>query len=532
MARRPLTVPTSGTTANAEDYGDNPTPLAVWVTPDGIGVGGPGAWQPLAALVPLAYAANWAVTDWYLDGTVGNDANNGTTALTPLRTGAELSRRLGYGAIQWSHSVTIHLLASIADGINLKYQLLTTGLTVMIVGTATSVLSTTVATYTPAAGNIPKRFTATGVADWNTAGPGGTSLLGSRCRVTSGAATGAIFWIAKIAPDGLGNDVARISNPVGRTQSNLVPAAGNTFEVETLPSVAQLNIECLGPTQPTYVATPGNCIVDSIASGESEFRVQGYQATLAPMVWACAMTKRLTSSVLSEQQGLVVQGCKCSIATVPSCLSFGNLYLPYSGATSLFNDRFVTHNADLIQGIRCNYQAGFCSCSSTTYIMDSPTFGLTVGPRLQFTMASPVCGSGNASQGIELYPGGRIFYRVALPPTLTGTLGDVLLRAPVGVTIPWSARPWNDGERQGHAVALVPGGPAIVAVPYMLTTQSIQVTHNTPAGVGAPGILYAADADRTNTQFGVRSSLAADAGTFDWYIAPLGYNQTIAPLQA
>lgn len=95
MARRPLTVPTSGTRANAEDYGDNPTPLAVWVTPDGAAVGGPGAWQQLAALVPQAYAANWAVTDWYLDGTTGLDTNDGITPATPLRTGQELTRRLG-----------------------------------------------------------------------------------------------------------------------------------------------------------------------------------------------------------------------------------------------------------------------------------------------------------------------------------------------------------------------------------------------------------------------------------------------------
>lgn len=164
--------------------------------------------------------------------------------------------------------------------------------------------------------------------------------------------------------------------------------------------------------------------------------------------------------------------------------------------------------------------------------MDSTGVGLVVGPRLQFSMSSPIAGSGNASQGIEFYPGGRILYRVALPPTLTGTLGDVLLRAPVGVTIPWTAIPWNDGARQGHGVALIAGGVANVVVPYMIITQSIQVTHNTPAGVGAPGILQARDADRTNTQFGVRSSLVTDAGTFDWYIAPLGYNQIITPLQA
>jgi hypothetical protein len=60
-------------------------------------------------------------------------------------------------------------------------------------------------------------------------------------------------------------------------------------------------------------------------------------------------------------------------------------------------------------------------------------------------------------------------------------------------------------------------------------SQSIIVSHNTPSGAGAPGIIQAPDADRTATQFGVRSSLSSDAGTFDWFIAPLGLGPWLIP---
>ncbi|MGB3988077.1 MAG: hypothetical protein WBK67_00035 [Minisyncoccales bacterium] len=149
MARRPLTVPTSGTVANALDYGDTPSPLAVWVTPDGVVVGGPGAWQQLSSLVPQAYAANWAVPDWYIDGVAGLDTNNGTTAATPLRTGAELLRRLGPYAL-WGQSVTVHVLVNgMVDALILRGVMLVAGTHLDIIGTPTQLADAgTVATYT------------------------------------------------------------------------------------------------------------------------------------------------------------------------------------------------------------------------------------------------------------------------------------------------------------------------------------------------------------------------------------------------
>jgi hypothetical protein len=145
--RRPITVPTSGTKANAEDYGDAPTPLAVWVTPDGIAVGGPGAWRQLSTLLPQAYAANWAVTDWYLDGTVGNDANNGTAPATPLRTGVELLRRLGSYAL-WGQSVTVHVLENgMGDPLVLRGCMLVAGTHLDIVGTPTILTTDTLTAF-------------------------------------------------------------------------------------------------------------------------------------------------------------------------------------------------------------------------------------------------------------------------------------------------------------------------------------------------------------------------------------------------
>jgi hypothetical protein len=476
--------------------------------------------------IAAAYAANWAVTDWYLDGAAGNDANNGTTALTPLRTGAELLRRLGTGRVQWTTSVIVHLLASITDGIAIAYQLNTGGTGFRLVGTPTILLAGTVATYTAAAGNIPRRMTAAGVADW-------TAYVGKRVRVLTGTGIGAIFWIAKVAPDGLGNDVCRISTPTLSNQSQAVLAPGDTFVVEDLPSLAWLWLDGWGSVGTAFTFGTGTLQIESVKSNETELRSYGFQTTLAPILWASELLKRVSSLPLTEQAGLVIMGCKLAITTIPCALSFGNMYVPSASGTTLYNERFVATGSDLFQGVRLNFQTGFINCSSTTYIMDSPAVGLVVGPRCVVATSSAISGSGNATFGVEFYPGARWTYRVALPPTLTGTSGDISLRAPVSVTLPWSGIPWNDGARSGHAVPLVPGGAKVVTVPYMLTTQAILLTINTPSGVGSPGILTAPDAARTNTQFSVYSPhIAADAATFDWSIAPLGYNQIIAPQQA
>jgi hypothetical protein len=38
---------------------------------------------------------NWLVTDWYIDGVTGDDTASGTAIGSPIKTGAELMKRLG-----------------------------------------------------------------------------------------------------------------------------------------------------------------------------------------------------------------------------------------------------------------------------------------------------------------------------------------------------------------------------------------------------------------------------------------------------
>lgn len=476
--------------------------------------------------------ASWVEQlSWSIDGLNGNDESSGIDDAHAIRSGLELIRRLNGPTVTWSHSVTIRVLNSV-DVIELKYLLLIPGLTVTMVFVPTqTLLQTTVATWTAAAGNFPRKITATGVLDWTTAGPGGTSLVNKRLTVTAGtpANIGAVCMIAKSNPEGLGAATARLSNPktVDGTQVNLAP--GDAFIVESLATCGIFDVEFMGYVNESNVAGQGALQLSGMSC--SCTRVRGFGAfNSGVLLFGCDLSDQLSTDVVSLRSLAVIRCSRISVLNYGGFTSDANLYTPFGVNTSVvFYGAYQNHfGHDLFQSVRASYLCTSVSYSGTVYYMDSAAAGLTVSATTVLTNASLLAGAGNATVGLQIRPGGRVYYATAVPPTVTGAAGDISLVSPSGaLTVSYVSLPWSDGFQAGHDT--LAAGTKDVTVRNWTAGQRIFVTANTPSGVGSPGVLSVPDASRTATKFTVNSSVATDAATFDWTIQPRGDAILIEP---
>ncbi len=532
MARRPLTVPTSGALANAEDYGDNPTPLAVWVTPDGVVVGGPGAWQSLAALVPQAYAANWAVADWYLDGTVGNDANNGTTALTPLRTGAELMRRLGPYAL-WGQSVTVHVLANgMTDALILKGAMLVAGTQLTAIGVPTQLVTDVVSAYSAVnhATPIATNLTGTAIADW-------TPYVNTRVRVTAGPREGVVSWVATASPAGVGLNVARITVPVRRDLVSTsfptitdVMAVGDSIALETLPTIPSISIVVDGPMLAT--AGPahlrGLVRVESLASQQIQITSTDQLQRGRLFFFGC----RCASVLLGAQSTTIqrwnqITGCLLSIddpnlvGTLNTCGVFANCLM--GGATRSFIVSAFSEFADCL----------FQNCRWVGSTANAPVLAFNIqvfdvasaasACSLTYGNVQNLSGSGNAGLGIAANNNTYCVYRGTI--NLQGAITNAQLSsAPtINLTLPQFLQP-SDYAQDGITPAMVAGTTTVTVPWYDNANQRVQATHAVFGGT--PGILSVQQI--STTQFTITSSNVLDTSTVNWTISPLGRNVFIS----
>lgn len=544
MARRPLTVPTSGTVANALDYGDTPTPLAVWVTPDGVVVGGPGAWQQLSSLVPQAYAANWAVPDWYLDGVVGLDTNNGTTALTPLRTGAELLRRLGPYAL-WGQSVTVHVLANgMTDALILRGAMLVAGTHLDVIGTPTQLADAgTVATYTGIVHATPAapQVSTTLIADW-------TAHQWKRLRITAGAAgtVGAVSFVAKANPAGVGLNIARtqrwsrIKQTTTPTWQVVNPVVGDSVVVESLPSIPSLTLLVDGPLtlakSPAYAARQWS--ISSIAC--QQISVSG------PAVGAWGLCTVFGSVILTVQEmgkkwgtgSLTLLGCLIDSAdTSGSTVGLVNTSNNYNAC--LFGNRTIgafCYSNQATSFNSCLFQNVYLQVSSYAWAdaFESQIFDVTnaATPPIRLLAASVFrsfgfSGSGNASYGTQVNQSVSFSLSAASTWNLTGALGDFRIADAPAYTLTLAQfRQPDDYAQKGTSAAMVAGTITITVPWYDNAVQKVTATH--AAFAGTPGILSVQQI--STTQFTITSSNALDTSTVNWQISPLGRNIFISTI--
>ncbi len=478
------------------------------------------------------YALNWAVPDWYIDGTTGNDANAGTSAAAPLKTGAELLRRLGPYAI-WGQSVTVHVLENgMTDALVLRGEMVVAGTHLDVIGTPTQVADAgTVATYTAANHATPEAtlITATGIADW-------TSYERKRMRVTGGVRAGAVVWLAKANPAAAGVNVVRTTKPMVFDQastsvmvSNVVLAAGDPVVIESLPSVPSVEINVGGPVSSTGgalypqrqwamrdVSTPTFLSIAPANSGLHAKLCFGNR--LSRTFWNQAPTLQTLNLVTAYACSMFLENGTnlCLFCNLSSCLlgdghSITQLTIP------------VFQFNTVLQA--CNLQGNF---GVRFFASDVQVFDVAGASIQAFNVThgsvTNLSGSGNAGFGLGLQNGASV--RLNGTQNLKGAVSDGRhSSAPaVSLTLPQLLQP-SDYAQKGITAAMVAGVVTVTVPWYDNAVQRVTATHATFGGT--PGILSVQQI--STTQFTITSSSATDTSTVSWSIAPLGRNIFVAP---
>lgn len=477
-----------------------------------------------------AYGAAWLVSDWYIDAVVGSDANDGTTALTPLRTGAELLRRLGPYAM-WAQSVTIHVLANgMVDPLVVRGVLLVAGTHVDVVGTPTLLLDAgTVATYVGIDHTIPRapQVTLTGVADF-------TPLQWRRLRLTTTALANSVSWVAKPDPAGAGLGVARTprwsqinQTSVSSYYSAVNPVGGEACLVETLPFVPSLDVLIDGQETTTAGVAQWPLRVFSLQSVDCPLlSIRGRFTTEFPraIVWGCILgTVDSSPNSTGTVNGQNAVGCFYGYSSPSSSVNryqgmpANNLCLFGRAYTNLQTVCSVVFQASLFQGC-----ALIGSSRIVVNTIDCQVFDVTGAAAVQASgrMAlNNLSGSGNASIGMTI--ANQSLLTLGGTQNLQGAVSNMQLQAApaVNLTIPQALQS-DDYAQHGITPAMVAGFATVTVPWYDNVGQQVTVSHAVFGGT--PGILSVQQI--SNTQFTITSSSALDTSTVRWQISPLGRN--------
>ncbi len=189
--------------------------------------------------------------EWYIDSANGNDGNSGLMLATALRTIEEFNNRTAGGKFAQPTEVFLHgdHSGSSFDG----YYSMAPGGSFLVNGMTPTTLDTDTITGFTAENPGGDETTTLTVAgkDWTTAGPGGSSLIDKRIRITSGAAIGAIAWIAVEDPGSVGTATVRVSRFAKQTTlleipvTFVNPSPGDTYVVEDLTRIGGVDITLL-----------------------------------------------------------------------------------------------------------------------------------------------------------------------------------------------------------------------------------------------------------------------------------------------
>lgn len=294
---------------------------------DGVNIVAPdqsaGRWLRSSTASSAVYGAQ---TVWYLDPVNGDDANDGLTQSTAIKTRKELAQRLTSPTVITGSALTVNVLNDVPAGdpfvVHPRY-----GTSPVVFGSVviqgqqpTTLFSGTLtgAVVPNPATNQRASVTINGI-DWATAGPGGTSLVGFRIRRTT---DNALSWVQ--APGGAA-DTAFCPRPTNAsTGSNAANwAIGNTIVVERLTDWGDPFSfrwqQAYGFVQPRFIDL--QC-VNGAADGliESEWCVfQGceFSALRYNMISGQNIACKLTGSLIhSTSVGLDTSGCWLELAQI------------------------------------------------------------------------------------------------------------------------------------------------------------------------------------------------------------------------
>jgi hypothetical protein len=351
---------------------------------------------------------------WYVNSATGNDANDGATALTALKTGRALYNKTGGSNAVWDRGIyNVYLCAQdivhpdllTLGGIRLK------GGQIWIHGGATAGVGKTVL-YTSIAGIQAKT---TVVPATNTRGqitdnavPGGTWMAAGlistntapnkRIRLTSGTNIGAVAWPQK----DLGGGAVAVSQwiiPPTSASANLLvplspPSIGDTFIVESLTHIDEVLIEIeevedgfvdsvLGNTYGIFVesidmfrstSVTNNFKCNSNISAIASSMGGGANTTYQKMLW---IASQLSGSGITLGGTSVIWSCHCTSAINGN----GGLSIVIDGDTICQSSSIAAIRSQAIRigGVACFDASaeGLRSTDGGTLIL-----GVIVGPTL------------------------------------------------------------------------------------------------------------------------------------------------------
>jgi hypothetical protein len=348
-----------------------------------------------------------------------------------------------------------------------------------------TLLTGTIATYTESMGiggtNSEPRITVAGVADWDTAGPGGTSLLGYQMLITSGTgSTGggsALMLVSKLSTDAsvvqctLGASHVEDAMPPA-FPATLAPAATSGFKI-----VRRASIPTFNPSRMSYEhgSTPSTPAFMLIGFRCTEAHYQQWPLAMHAGIYTfrCRFVGSHTVSV-SHQVGLTMQSCVVEGTTTGLFIRAGTVNMAHcavrvssgnaisvSGLCNLYvSNRFFTVGGRILTG------QGTILGGNALGIYDNPTMaGETAQAALRVAPGACVgpIGSGGAqwltygktAVGVTIWvePGGVAIFKRGTPPSVPGAVlnEDYQLGAgATGTKKAWAALP-ADGEEVGFA---------------------------------------------------------------------------------
>lgn len=503
------------------------------------GLIGTGVQAVTSALITEAYSSAWAVPDWYLDNVTGSDSNSGVLVNAPLKTGAELTKRLGPAPL-WGQSVTIHVGSNgLTDDLVITGNLLLPNTHLDIQGTTTQLASagliTTVTTQDHATPRGPTLI-CSGIADW-------TPYVGQRVRVTAGTKVNSVTWILAANAHGLGLNVALTGvwaqkrdvspDPASMYDCPAIPTVGDTVVIESLPFIPHVEVRLSGAvnTSGTDNAWPSRqYLIENVSSTGIIRNCSSDPTPYRNLIFGCK-----SSFVNSENYGSAAsQGYQDIVAHHLEGSTLGPLRASGVWVGLCVRPTSVLVNSDAAPGFLVrvvSYGTALCPVGSDTW-SNVQVFGVPNASSQAIALTkgryTDVSAAENNGYGLGLASGANFYASSTF--NIRGTVANVRLTSDPVYNFPLTVlsstfRPTADFEQRGTATLV--GGTVAVAIPWADWTRQTVLLQRRQA-LGTLGNLEAPVGSRTSTGFTIQSDNALDSSIVDWVITPLGRNIFIA----
>lgn len=430
-------------------------------TPDGVNIiqprAGPGRWMLQGGGGSAEFLTQ---STWFINAITGNDNNNGATSGTALASWAELARRWGSDPLL-QQTTDVFIETDLAEPIFVRGILRLTGINLLrIAGTVTATLHSgtiTAKTDLDPASQQPSVITDAAVGDWATAGPGATSLIGHRIRLTSGANIGAVAWLAKrdaatVARTSPFGTVDPTASPPEGDPTLIDPVATDDYAVEQPTTVQGVDLNCARVNRST-TGSGFNLVAvvlsDIEVAGTPDTRVVSSGLMLILYVRSRIGTSRIDGGAIKLT---LCASSATSCNEVDTLRAVASLWDAKIGTTvNCLSSRIGLNTSTLLQGIALRVGSGSTLEGTGVAVFDAPGAAISVEDATVASMSGLVWGTGNTGVGIDCKSGAKYVYNTK--PIITGTAGDTEVGS-LGVTA-YAAIPIFDGGATGTGAAIV-----------------------------------------------------------------------------